>query len=995
MGRKFYPESTINQVRDAADLQEVISDEILMKKKGKDYVGTCPKCRSSKFTYASRKQLWKCFRCDWGGNDPFKFLMQGYEKTFPEAVEILAAKYGVQLEVREETNNKDISQKVDPNHNFRSVQLRLSGIDESDQQIMKKTKDGEIQTDRYTSGSVDKSFNVVPGDDMILHYYGLDRRPLTYKPKHRKKEVPYIRVRHKIPAHHKNKDGKEMKYRAPYGSDNKLWIPNAIIRKYEAGGTIDTLVFCEGEKKADKITKENIPALAISGIHNFNPVGEMVHQIGALIRDCKVKNVVFMLDADWDELKAKAGKDVSIRPKTFCSAVIKFRDYFAGFAQEGLNVQSYFGYHNSRKQKGIDDYMVANEDKSEEIRDSFFDALISRTGDSDHFTIHKISTLSDYRIREFWKIHNRTAFFEANRDVLKDLEVIKYNGILYRMNDEGEFEMNQKIMPYEQFWKTEVKNDKVQYHFDYVNITRFLKNRGFGLYTHSLYEYTFIHVNNKIVRDVSSHYIQKYVANYIKDDEKKEVLELLYRGGNAYLGADKLTNMDYISPEIHQPKPDTHYFYFPEKYWEITAEGITEHPYSDLRHNVWDDHIIDANPSLLDKQMVDIFQKEDGNYRVRESAEAAKSDMFQFFVRSSMFFWRKNQMLVEDPETGERFYADRDDKEEITMQNLDEMHTNISAKILAAGYVLHDYLDHANLKAIVCIDEKESPIGRAEGGTGKSIWSLMFEHLIKTHVIDGKQPNLTNDNFIYDGVDEKTQAIVFDDCRVNLDFEFFFSQITRGMTINAKGQSKFKTGPKKMIFNTNNMLNGSGNSFERRQYTLAFSDYYNKYRTPKDDFDRLLFHEWPGDQWEKFFNLMACCVQQYLKFGLSIEIPKRQFEARKIRQVLGEDFLDWADLFFDPSGPYINQVVELNFALEEFYQEYPQQRRYTKKRVFKSKLKEFCRYANYEFNPQRKGADEKRIKKGNVEYFTIANADFNANTAQIISETQTGAYGTF
>jgi len=121
---------------------------------------------------------------------------------------------------------------------------------------------------------------------------------------------------------------------------------------------------------------------------------------------------------------------------------------------------------------------------------------------------------------------------------------------------------------------------------------------------------------------------------------------------------------------------------------------------------------------------------------------------------------------------------------------------------------------------------------------------------------------------------------------------------------------------------------------------------------------------------------------------LSIEIPKRQFQARKIRQILGEDFLDWADLFFDPEGKYINNIVELNMAVEDFYNEYPQQRRYTKKRVFKSKLKEFCQYAGYEYNPQRAGMSDDRIRKNGTEFFTIANSEFAADTAETISSTQ-------
>lgn len=985
---KYIESDIIDQVKAAADLEDVITSEVVMQKKGSGLKGDCPKCGDKKkFDYSRKKGIFKCWNCELGGADAIKFIQEVKQTDFLGAVQWLAEKYGI------DTTPKQIS-TVKPRkkaeHSFRNFQLRTSGLDDGDQKIMlRKDDQTEIEFDRYTSGTVSRKFDIIPhGDDMILHYVGLDRKQIRYKAKGKSHPTPYYRVRFQFPSQHKSaKSGKPMKYKSPYGSGNHLWLPNKLIRAYEAGGQVDTLVICEGEKKADKLSKHGWFSVGIAGIHNFDPSGEMVIQFESLIEQCKIKNMVFMLDADWDEIKAGAGEDVSIRHKTFSSAVIKFMDYFRAYANDGLHIESYFGYHLDKKQKGIDDLLVDHKGKEEEIYDDFYKALLDRQGKGEHFEIHKISTKTSYQILEFWKLHNKTAFFTKYGDKLKELKVFKFNGLIYRVTENGDFEMDQKLMPYEQFWREEeVKRygkEKLEYSFDYVNITTFLKNRGFGLYESIQDEFKFIHIDRKVVKEVTPHYIQHYVKEFTKDLEKKPVLELIYRGGEQYLGERKLANMDYKRPHFWEPEKDCQYLFFKEFYWKITADNIEEHPLTDLPFHVWQDKIIDANPKLFNEPIAKVKEGKEG-LEVDLNGPHEECDILNFMIRTSCFYWKKEQRLEKDESTGREYYVDRKNPEPVSKEDMKNMHVHVISKMLAAGYVLHEYMDLANMKAIICIDEKESEIGQAEGGTGKSIWSTMFEYMIPTHVIDGKQSNLTNDQFIYDGVDEKVHCIVFDDCRVNLDFEFFFSQITRGLTVNSKGEKKFKTGPKKMIFNTNNMINGSGASFERRQYTLVFSDWYNLHRNPKDDFGHLLFVEWDYEQWNYFYNFLACCIQAYLNYGLSVEVPKANVKNRKLRQMIGDDFLDWAELFFDPNGKHLNNEVEFKYAMNDFYDNYHRQRMYIPPRRFKQIVKKYCDYAELFYNPQRKGLEDDRIRSGGTEYFTVADTDFEVTNIQRI-----------
>lgn len=979
----FIPQEIIEQVRAAADLVSCIEDRVNLTLKGASRKGDCPKCGAiKKLEVHKAKKLYKCFVCGFGGKDPVTFLMEGFQLSFQEAVTTLADKYNISLEKPAEKITP--KQRHARGGSFRDLQLKESGISEKDQRILLLRGPGhEEEIDRYQSASIDKYWEIMEsGDDMILHYVGLDRKLIYYRTD-KGKVKPFFRIRHQFPAQKTDTQGNPMKYQSPYKGGNHLWIPSKLIGMYNSGASFDTLVVIEGEKKADKLMVHDIPAVGIAGIHNFSTGGEMITQFQQIISHCNVRNVIFMLDADWNDISAKPGADVDHRPKTFSKAVSKFKEYFTSYAANDIYLECYFGYGLDKAYKGMDDLMVRHLQKDAgKLKEDIEAAMIDLQGTGKYVRLHKVTAATDYKIQEFWSLHNKTAFFELHKDKLLELKVFKFNRIKHRVNENNEFELDQKLMPYEQYWREFPVNvrgrDKNIIEFDYVNIVLFLSNRGFGLYQHRPMAYRFIQIDNKIVREVNAHYIQHYVRDFTIELGKKDVLEMIYRGMKQYLGEANLSNMNYKTPQFWEPEPETQYFFFKSVYWKITKSGVEERPLNELPFHVWDNKIIDFEPKKLKDPIIQIDTVENVKY-VMGSDEAAKSDIVTFLNATSLFHWQK--LYEYDEEQG--FYTATENPEKITLAERIDQHLHMISKMLAVGYVLHEYNDLSNMKAIIAVDGLESEVGRAEGGSGKSLFCTMFKHMIPTHIIDGKTPNLTNDQFIYDGVDERTQAIVFDDCRVNIDFEFFFSQITQGITVNSKGEKKFKIPAKKMIFTTNNMINGEGNSFDRRQFTIAFSDYYNSRRTPKDDFGRQLFIEWDHEQWNYFYHFMAACVMEYLRHGLSITIPKENLQKRKLRQKVGEDLLEWADLFFDAGGERINHEVEIHTAYNDFINSYPGQRKYVNLRVFKTKLHDYCIYREYEFNPQRKHQVDKRIRKNGKEFITVGDKNFDSSPLNI------------
>ena len=512
-----------------------------------------------------------------------------------------------------------------------------------------------------------------------------------------------------------------------------------------------------------------------------------------------------------------------------------------------------------------------------------------------------------------------------------------------------------------------------------------LKNRGFGLYETGADNYRFIKITDRVVEETSAHKIQRYVVDFTRELEGKPVLSMLLRGGKQYLGPDKLSNMHYFTPEFNQSDGETMYLYFKNVFWKITKDEISERPLAELPRHIWKDKVVDFNAKYIGKPLMNP-ERTDDDWKMNVTDESEACDMANFYSRTSMFHWKKFYKLSSDGE-GTHFWELKEEPEQPTADEVKIWRANLVAKMVAAGYLLHDYTDWSNMKAIICMDGLESEMGKSQGGSGKGVYCSQFEKMVPVHWINGKRKNLEEDKHLYAGVDERTQVIYFEDVRVNFDFEQLFPGITRGTWVEKKGVDGRKESPKKHLLDTNHGLSGEGNSFARRQFMLSFSDYYNKHRRVSDDFGYQLFEEWDDKQWNLYYNWMATCCQVFLKYRLQYTIPQQALERRNLRQRIGENFIDWASLQFDEKeGPLLNHKIEKIWACEHYLTQYPQDKRYVTPKKFKAKLLKYAAYAGLEFNPTV-GDESKdgRIKSNGKEYFILGNGQFSASRCRMIS----------
>lgn len=102
---------TIDRILDAAQIVDIVSDFVTLRKRGVNYVGLCPfhDDKTPSFYVSPSKGLCKCFSCGKGGN-AVHFIMEHEQMSYPEALKYLAKKYGIEIKERELSSEEKLMQ---------------------------------------------------------------------------------------------------------------------------------------------------------------------------------------------------------------------------------------------------------------------------------------------------------------------------------------------------------------------------------------------------------------------------------------------------------------------------------------------------------------------------------------------------------------------------------------------------------------------------------------------------------------------------------------------------------------------------------------------------------------------------------------------------------------------------------------------------------------------------------------------------------------------
>ena len=129
---------TVQRILDTADIVEVVSDFVHLKKRGSNYIGLCPfhNERTPSFSVSKSKGICKCFSCGKGGS-PINFIMELEQLSYNEALRYLAKKYNIEIQEHE------MSQQEREEASARESMLAINDFAmQNFEQTMAETDDG-------------------------------------------------------------------------------------------------------------------------------------------------------------------------------------------------------------------------------------------------------------------------------------------------------------------------------------------------------------------------------------------------------------------------------------------------------------------------------------------------------------------------------------------------------------------------------------------------------------------------------------------------------------------------------------------------------------------------------------------------------------------------------------------------------------------------------------------------------------------------------------
>jgi hypothetical protein len=797
-----------------------------------------------------------------------------------------------------------------------------------------------------------------------------------------------------------------MKYRSPYKTGSHIYIPQRMRELYKKQEKIPVLFIQEGEKKAEKACKHGLPSVAVSGIQNIAESGKLPEDVIRIITDCQVSSVVFLLDSDWNGIHGniKISDNVARRPNIFFSAVRNYKDYMRVLMNRNLYVETYFGHikKNAAGDKGVDDLLAGTLfGKEEELKNDIDCLMNEKDLDGKYIKAYKITGLNDYQIKSIWHLENVHEFAKEHKDELKDLPEFKFFHSSWKFDENGDVINAQPLEEYEKFWFESEYADKSgnlhkKFEYEYLNALFFLQNRGFGRYITKDNQVIpdFIRIEGYTARLIQHWEARQFLFDFSMDNCPREVSNMLVKGGAQYLGPDKMGFLSLLQPNFLEPSGNVQYFYFEKDTWEVTRAGIRLYDTGNIRHHVWKDCVIRMNPGLLPSLFV--FEKDGaGNYSYALSADGKKCHFLQFLINASNFNWKKERLIAE----GNRdvFISDEERQENIR---------HLLSKLCAIGYMATEFKDPNVIKAVVGMDGKQGTGTDSNGRCGKSLIGFAMEHVMPVAYINGKKKDIETDQFLWNDVAEKTRLVFMDDVSKGFNLESQFANLSGSWQVNYKGGGRrtfpFSVSPK-MYISTNFTLRGNGDSFRARQWLLGFSDYYSAKHQPKDDFGVLFFNEWENEhmeQWDLFWNLIACCVHLYMNFGV-IEAPEERLRQRIDMNIMGERFIDWAEAYFENEDDLrLNRRIPRRDIETSYKVELTQKElQYFTPQLFRDKLQAFCRWKGYRLNPQKfhpkTGEPLYLDKEGNpntvdkshgVEYYTVGNDKYSGDPKEHVPE---------
>ena len=410
------------------------------------------------------------------------------------------------------------------------------------------------------------------------------------------------------------------------------------------------------------------------------------------------------------------------------------------------------------------------------------------------------------------------------------------------------------------FWDTD-KNGKLSLN-DY-KFKLFLENRGFYKVQLNDKEFTFVKVYNNIINEVNEVQIKDFVLNHVIEVDM-QVYNFFAKSTTKFTEG-YLNQLDTKELTMIRDSAETSYLFFKNKVVEVKIDSVNFIDYINIGGFVWQKNIIDYN------------------FKITQD----KSDFETFILNIS----------------------NQDESRKIALET-------------SIGYLLNTFKKQDEGLAIVYYDEtlNDNPSGR----TGKTLISKALGHLRKMVTLNGKEFN-NKGQFPYQTINLDDNIICFDDMERSFKFETLFSIITGNLTLNKKNlqpiEIPFYKSPK-ILFTSNYILSGVGDSHDARKIEIELFRHYSKKYKPVNEFGKMFFDGWNEEEWNAFFNYMISNIQKYFKNGL-IYSELKTGKTKKLIANTCEDFYDFCENEYLWKNDYFYTTKEIMQSYADGSREMP------------------------------------------------------------------------
>lgn len=412
--------------------------------------------------------------------------------------------------------------------------------------------------------------------------------------------------------------------------------------------------------------------------------------------------------------------------------------------------------------------------------------------------------------------------------------------------------------------------------------------------------YLFVRIVNNIVAEIDAIQVKDFVLNYLytlsieefEGTSRSQIIDALMKGATVFFANQFFEFLITRNIIFKRDASNESFLFFQNGYVSITKSSAQLVDYKDMEGYIWEKQIIK-----------------------REYAPTVLRSAFEDFLHN---ICRKNVQRTK-------------------------------ALMSGIGYLLHNFRDPNNAKAVIFIDEKKS-----EGAYGRSGKGLVIKAVskIRTVVIeDGRNFNIGK-NFAFQRVNADTNIVAIEDMREKFPFDRLFSIITEGLTIEKKNAAEifipFPESPK-IVISSNFTIQGVDDSTRDRQFIVEFSDHYNKRNRPVDEFGKLFFDGWTVEEWRAFDSLMIQCIQLYLKESF-VYYEYVNLEQKQLIDETCDEFAEFS------TGIELNHEYSKKELFDQFKTEYPDYDKLTQGK-FTRWLKIWARIKDYEVVEGKSGAN--------------------------------------